>query len=210
MDVNRTNAFGWLEMSLSELLGEPELNEFQKAFYSGDAKRIKEVSEQFKTSKEQTLFKIIDELTVGKKRMIVDEMEDYDQNMINTALSQYPDLAYYAFEMNKFINGERKESISNQMHYDYLLSSIRRAKRPRVKWAKSYSDEDKLIIACIGELYELSERKSAEYYREFNQETINKIKKRSKAFACNEEFLKMKFNLPKNAIAELQSIANKW
>ena len=197
-------------MSLSALLGEPELNEFQKAFYSGDAKRIKEVSEQFKVSKEQVIFKIIDELMVGKKRIMVDEIEEYDQMLINTALSQYPDLIYVANEMNKFIGYERQEYISNQMHFDYLWSSIRRAKRPRVKWAKSSTSEDKLIIACISELYELSEKKASEYFREFDQDVISHIKRRSKAFATNEEFLKRKFNLPKTTLAELQALANKW
>lgn len=197
-------------MSLAALLGEPELNEFQKAFFSGDAKRIKEVSEQFKVSKEQVIFKIIDEIMVGKKRMMVDEIDDYDQALINKALSQYPDLAFYAQEMNHFIPADRREFLSNQMHFDYLWASIRRAKRPRVKWAKSSSTEDKLIIACISELYQLSEVKATEYFREFDQPTIEHIKRRAKAFALDEEFLKRKFNLPKNQLAEMQAMANKW
>ena len=197
-------------MSLAALLGEPELNEFQKAFFSGDAKRIKEVSEQFKVSKEQIIFKIIDEIMVGKKRMMVDEIEEYDQNLINKALSQYPDLAYYAQEMNHFISADRKEFLSNQMHFDYLWASIRRAKRPRVKWAKSGTTEDKLIIACISELYQLSEVKATEYFREFDQSVIDHVKRRAKAFALDEEFLKRKFNLPKNQLAEMQAMANKW
>lgn len=197
-------------MSLSALLGEPELNEFQKAFFSGNDKEMKRLADTFKVAKEQVIFKIIDELMVGKKHMMVDEIDEYDQMLINTALSQYPDLIYVANEMNKFIGSDRKEYISNQMHFDYLWASIRRAKRPRVKWAKSSTTEDKLIIACISELYQLSEKKATEYFREFDQETISHIKRRSKAFANNEEFLKRKFNLPNNAIAEMQSMANKW
>lgn len=197
-------------MSLSALLGEPELNEFQKAFFSGNDKEMKRLADTFKVAKEQVIFKIIDELMVGKKHMMVDEIDEYDQMLINTALSQYPDLIYVANEMNKFIGSDRKEYISNQMHFDYLWASIRRAKRPRVKWAKSSTTEDKLIIACISELYQLSEKKATEYFREFDQEIISHIKRRSKAFANNEEFLKRKFNLPNNAIAEMQSMANKW
>ena len=197
-------------MSLSALLGEPELNEFQKAFFSGNDKEMKRLADTFKVAKEQVIFKIIDELMVGKKHMMVDEIDEYDQMLINTALSQYPDLIYVANEMNKFIGSDRKEYISNQMHFDYLWASIRRAKRPRIKWAKSSTTEDKLIIACISELYQLSEKKATEYFREFDQEIISHIKRRSKAFANNEEFLKRKFNLPNNAIAEMQSMANKW
>lgn len=197
-------------MSLAALLGEPELNEFQKAFYSGDAKRIKEVADQFKVSKDQIIFKILDEIMVGKKRVMVDEIEEYDQCLINKALSQYPDLAFYAEEMNKFISSDRKEFLTNQMHFDYLWASIRRAKRPRVKWAKSSSTEDKLIIACISELYQLSEKKATEYFRDFDQEIIGHIKRRAKAFALDEEFLKRKFNLPKTTLAEMQAMANKW
>lgn len=197
-------------MSLSALLGEPELNEFQKAFYSGDAKEMKRLADTFKVPKEQTIFKIIDELMIGKTHMQVSEIEDYDQVLINNALSQHPDLIYVAQVMNGFIGPDRTQYISDQMHFDYLWASIRRAKRPRVKWAKSGSTEDKLIIACISELYQLSEKKATEYFREFDEQAISHIKRRSKAFAVDEEFLKRKFNLPKSSLAELQAMANKW
>lgn len=196
-------------MSLSALLGEPELTELQKAFYSGNVKKMKEVCQQFKPKKEQVIFEIIEELTVGKKRIEVDEIAEYDQAFINTALSQHPDLIYYAEHMNSMIGSDRQEYISNQMHFDYLWASIRRGKRARVKWAKSTTSEDKLIIACISELYELSEIKAVEYFREFDSKQIELVKKHSKAFATNEEFLKTKFK-QKNLIAEMQSMANKW
>lgn len=197
-------------MSLAALLDEPELNEFQKAFYSGNIKEMKKVCEAFKVSRERVIFKIIDEILVGKRRVMVDEIAEYDQVLINSALSQHVDLAYHAQVMNTMIGSDRKEYISNQMHFDYLWSSVRRGKRPHVKWAKVSTSEDKLIIACIGELYELSEKKATEYFREFDQDVISLIKRRSKAFASNEEFLKRKFNLPKTMIAEMQSMANKW
>lgn len=197
-------------MSLAALLDEPELNEFQKAFYSGDVKEMKRLAETFKTPREQVIFRIIDEIMVGKRRMMVDEIAEYDQVLINNALSQHVDCMYHAEVMNSLIGSDRKEFISNQMHFDYLWASIRRAKRPRVKWAKGSTSEDKLIIACISELYDLSESKAIEYFREFDQEIISHIKHRSKAFASSEEFLKRKFNLPKNLLAEMQAMANKW
>lgn len=197
-------------MSLAALLGEPELNEHQKAWYSGDAKKIKALAETFKVPKDQVLFKIIDELMVGKRRIQVNEIEEYDQNMINSALSQHPDLAYHAEVMNSMIASDRKEHLSNQMHFDYLWVSIRRGKRARVKWAKSSSSEDKLIIACISELFQLSEMKATEYFREFGEEDISNIKRLSKAFATTEDFLNRKFTLPKSVIAEMQTYAHKW
>lgn len=197
-------------MSLSSFLDEPELNEFQKAFYSGDSKAIKAVCEQFKTPKEQVIFKIIDEILVGKRRMQVDEIAEYDQAFINTALSQHTDLIFYANNMNKLIGPDRQEFISNQMHFDYLWSIVRRGKRARVKWAKSRTSEDSLVIACISELYEMSKEKATEYFRDFSEDRIKTIKSRSKSFATNESFLKRKFNTTKTQIAELQAIANKW
>ncbi|QHJ78887.1 MAG: hypothetical protein [Caudoviricetes sp.] len=198
-------------MSLASLFGEPELNEFQKAWYSGDAKRIKEVSEQFKVKKEQVIFKIIDELMVGKKRIMVDEIDEYDQCLINNALSQYPDLIYYAEAMNNHIGSDRKEYLSNQMHFDYLWASIRRAKRLRVKWAKSSSDVDSLMYACISHIFQVSKKRAAEYYRDFSDDQIMEIKRLSKAFAGHDDFLKKHFNnFPKSVTAELQVIVNKW
>lgn len=195
-------------MSLSSFLDEPELNEFQKAFYSGDKKRIKEVCEQFKVPKEQVVFKIIDEILVGKRRMQVNEISEYDQVFINTALSQHTDLIFYAENMNKLIGPDRQEFISNQMHFDYLWAIVRRGKRPRVKWAKSKSSEDLLIIACMTELFQISKEKATEYFRDLSNEKITIIKSRSKSFASNESFLKS--NFAKTQIAELQAIANKW
>lgn len=197
-------------MSLSELLGEPELNPFQKAFYSGDFAEVKKLCQEFKPSKDNVLFAIIDEILVGKKHMEVNEIADYDQNMINLALSQYADLIYYAEAMNSFIGSDRKEFISNQMHYDYLINSIRQGRRPRVKWAKSHTEDDELIIACISELTGLSKEKSAEYVTSFSEHEINQIKKHSKAFAESDEFLHRKFNITKARAQEFKRIVSNW
>lgn len=70
--------------------------------------------------------------------MVIDDV--YDKYFVDNAMSQHIDTIYNAYVMN-LVGG----SISDQMHYNYYLNSVRKAKRFGA-WAKLSEDfEEKLL-----------------------------------------------------------------
>jgi ABC-type ATPase with predicted acetyltransferase domain len=66
---------------------------------------------------------------------------DYNQWVINEIFSQYPDCVLH-------VNMINQSGVSDNMHYDYMLSAIKPRKRPFVKLKKrKRTHEDVLLIA---------------------------------------------------------------
>ncbi|ALY07131.1 clamp loader small subunit [Vibrio phage vB_VmeM-32] len=153
---------------------EPELNEHQIAWYSQDWQTVTKLANSFKEPKERSLFQIIDNVTTksgGHKN--VDEFSDYDQYMINQALSQHVVMVGYVSELNQMSN------LTNQQHYDYLFHTIRKTSLPKTSFARVTDDwNQKMLIALYCEYYAISKKRALEWI-EFDTKTgkINEIKK---------------------------------
>jgi len=93
---------------------------------------------------------------------------DYNQFIINKNFSMFPDTVLFANEMNT-------KHVSDQMHYDYLVNSIRPRKRFK-KWPKSAKTDDSLAWA-IAEKYKYSYAKSVETLSILCEDDKEKLKK---------------------------------
>ena len=102
----------------------------------------------------------------GNIDMTVDD--DYNQFIINKNFSMFPDTVLFANEMNT-------KQVSNQMHYDYLVNSIRPRKRFK-KWPKSAKTDDSLAWA-IAEKYKYSYAKAVETLSILCEDDKEKLKK---------------------------------
>lgn len=146
-------------MSLAEFLDEEELSPHESAWLSKDWDKVEELVKEYGKDKENTLFNIIDEINNGKTPMVIDEV--YDKYFVDNAMSQHIDTIYNAYVMN-LVGG----SISDQMHYNYYLNSVRKAKRFGA-WAKLSEDfEEKIIIEILREKYSVNTRTAMEYLQE--------------------------------------------
>lgn len=87
-------------------------------------------------------FDYVNSITLSKKNLIVDEETEkgYQPWLTNQALAYHPDMIFYAQEMN--INPH----LDNKLQFDYLINSIRSAKRKRVQWIKKVKDDDLDVI----------------------------------------------------------------
>lgn len=98
---------------------------------------------------------------------------DYNQFIINKNFSMFPDTVLFANEMNT-------KQVSNQMHYDYLVNSIRPRKRFK-KWPKSAKTDDSLAWA-IAEKYKYSYAKAVESLSILCEDDIRKLKEQLLGF----------------------------
>ncbi|ADM79989.1 clamp loader subunit [Aeromonas phage phiAS5] len=160
-------------MSLAAFLDEEDLNEHEIAWRSRDWDAVKELSKQFKVPAEQSLFVIIDNVTKKLGHGTVERFSDYDQHMINNALSQHVTMSGYASELNSM-----EGFISDQMHYDYMYFTIRQCSLPKVKFAKITGDwELRAFEYLVSEYYEVSISRAREYIAGFTEEQIGRLKK---------------------------------
>ena len=102
----------------------------------------------------------------GNIDMTVDD--DYNQFIINKNFSMFPDTVLFANEMNT-------KHVSDQMHYDYLVNSIRPRKRFK-KWPKSAKTDNSLAWA-IAEKYKYSYAKAVETLSILCEDDKEKLKK---------------------------------
>jgi len=93
---------------------------------------------------------------------------DYNQFIINKNFSMFPDTVLFANEMNT-------KHVSDQMHYDYLVNSIRPRKRFK-KWPKSAKPDDSLALS-IAEKYKYSYAKAVETLSILCEDDREKLKK---------------------------------
>lgn len=117
-------------------------------------------------------FDYVNAILQNKKQLIVDsETEDaYVPFLTNRGLSYHNDCVMFANEMN------RRHFADKKMQFDFLLNTVRSKKRPFAKWVKQEKDDD---LACIKQIYRLSDQKAREALRLLTKEQIEKLKEKT-------------------------------
>lgn len=112
------------------------------------------------------LFEIIKSVTTTKKRIEFDQ-KSYPAWMVNHGLSYHADTVLFANEMNKAYK------LPADMQYDFLFHTIRKRKRPFVKWIKQAQDSD---IEMLQTLYGYSIQKAKEALSVLTQEQLAQLR----------------------------------
>jgi hypothetical protein len=117
-------------------------------------------------------FDYVNAILQNKKNLIVDEQTEkaYVPFMVNRSLSYQKDCIIFANEMN------RRHFLDKKLQNDYLLNTIRSKKRPFSKWVKAEKSDD---LACIKQVYGLSDTKAREALRLLNDEQIQELKQKT-------------------------------
>jgi len=86
-------------------------------------------------------FDFVNAINTTKEKLINSEETEkaYNPHIVNRALSYFPDTIFYAQEMNM------SRHLDNKLQFDYLINSIRKAKRFS-KWAKKEENSDVEVI----------------------------------------------------------------
>lgn len=163
-------------MTLSAIFGEmEELNEHQIAWKSRDWDSVKKLADSFKTDPENEFRDIMNRINSNKSRLHADAYESYSMYSINNVLSAHVDCMYHVYNMNLL-----GDSISEQMHFDYLLHSVRPAKRygsVSVVADQTTALVNETFILAISRTYEVSRERAKEYFSGFTQDEIDYIMK---------------------------------
>lgn len=164
-------------MSLSFLTGEEEkpLNEHEIAWKSGDWEAVKKLVASLSKKPESEFFYVLNQINnMNRVRVDTDTMKSYNPYSINQALSKHIDCVYHTYVMNLL-----GDSISDQMHFDYLHHAIRPSKRYNEKAFKNPIDEivDCVFAKAVAKFYEVSLEKAEEYIElDFNEDQIKILK----------------------------------
>jgi hypothetical protein len=107
----------------------------------------------------------------NKKQLIVDDITEkgYIPFMVNRSLSYHKDCIIYANEMNQ------RHHLGKRLQNDFLLNTIRSAKRPFAKWVKSEKSEDIDLVKLV---YGLSDSKAREALRLLSGDNIKLLKEK--------------------------------
>lgn len=164
-------------MSLSEFLGEETtvLNDHEVAWKSKNWDSVKKLADSFKQDPNNEFTDIMNRINSNKVRLNTELCESYNQYSINHVLSNHIDCSYHVYAMNLL-----GECISNQMHFDYLMHSLRAAKRYGGVKGASDSIEDivgKVFVKCVARFYQVNTIRAGEYIDEFTDTQISFMKK---------------------------------
>lgn len=150
-------------MSLAAFLGEQDvtLNEHELAWRGREWDSVKKLADSFKGEEINEFFYVLNQINQGKSRVDTSDLESYSQFSVNNALSSHIDCMTHAFYMNLL-----GDCISDQMHYDYLMHSVRPSKR--YGSAKAVQDPielvvDKVFIKAVSRYYQVNVDRGREY-----------------------------------------------
>jgi len=119
------------------------------------------------------LGEILSSINHNKENILRDrderEEKQYAPYVINRCLSYFPDTIFLVNSMNCIPN------VDKRMHYEFLLTSVRKRKRFS-KWLKKEQD---IRLDWIKEYYNVSEKKAREYISFLTDEQIEDIKSRT-------------------------------
>lgn len=151
-------------MSISALFGEEEvvINEHEVAWKGRDWGAVKKLADSFKTESANEFYDILNRINTNKSRVSVDTYENYNQYNVNSSLSRHIDCVTHAYHMNLL-----GDELSDQMHFDYLLHSVRPANRyGGVKDIADPIEEmcHKVFMKCIGIMFKVDVDRAAEYF----------------------------------------------
>jgi hypothetical protein len=116
-------------------------------------------------------FDYVNAILQNKKQLIVDDITEkgYIPFMVNRSLSYHKDCIIYANEMNQ------RHHLGKRLQNDFLLNTIRSAKRPFAKWVKSEKSEDIDLVKLV---YGLSDSKAREALRLLSGDNIKLLKEK--------------------------------
>jgi len=116
-----------------------------------------------------SVFDYVNAILENKKDLIVDEMSEksYDAYIVNRALSLHKDCVFYANEMNRY------HQIDKKLQNDFLLNMVRSQKRPFAKWVKVEKSED---LIAIKKVYGYSNHKAKQVFNILTKEQIQQLK----------------------------------
>lgn len=187
------------------LFGEEEsLDKHTVAWLSKDWDAVQKLADEFRESSESELFKIIDNITLDKKDILVGIDGDYSKYMVDTALSQHVDCISYVNAMNILGGG-----LSDQMHHDYYKLTIPKEKRYG-KWASYKEDIRELLVTClIKKVYNTNEETAKMYKNILTEKGKLKAFLSKNRFMITDDFYKSitKNNKDKNI---LKKIVEEW
>lgn len=119
------------------------------------------------------LGEILSSINHNKENILRDrderEEKQYAPYVINRCLSYFPDTIFLVNSMNCIPN------VDKRMHYEFLLTSVRKRKRFS-KWLKKEQD---IRLDWIKEYYNVSEKKAREYISFLTDEQIEDIKSKT-------------------------------
>lgn len=151
-------------MSISALFGEEEvaINEHEMAWKGRDWDSVKKLADSFKTESANEFYDILNRINTNKSRVSTDTYEEYNPYKVNASLSRHIDCVTHAYEMNLL-----GDAISDQMHFDYLLHSVRPARR--YSGAGDIADPidemcHKVFMKCIGIMFKVDVDRAIEYF----------------------------------------------
>ena len=116
------------------------------------------------------LFKEILPSILEKKVPVVTNPKDYNPFLVNRALSYYYDCILDANEMN------RLHQLDKMLQYSFHLNSIRPARRPWAKWAKSVKSQD---LQAVKMYFGYSDAKAAEVLHVLTEDQLATIRTRT-------------------------------
>lgn len=116
-------------------------------------------------------FDFVNSILYDKKYLIQDEVSEkaYSPFLTNRALSYHKDTLFHSQEMNKFPNLDKK------LQFQYLINTIKPAKRKGSKWAKKIDNVD---IEAIMQYYGYSYKKALSTVSILTKDQLKTIRKR--------------------------------
>lgn len=116
-------------------------------------------------------FDYVNSILYDKKNLITDDVSEksYSPFLSNRALSYFKDTLFYAQEMNLSSHLDKK------LQFQYLINTIKPAKRKRSKWTKKI---DNIDIEAIMQYYGYSYKKALSTLSVLNKDQLKIIRKR--------------------------------
>lgn len=116
------------------------------------------------------LIEFVDSLCVSGNNILLtsEDIKAYSPFAINRALAQSIDTIMFAAEANK------RPNMSKEVHYAFLMSSVRKKKRYS-KWAKKLEEENKEVIEMISSYYQFSIEKARNALKCLTAEQIEQM-----------------------------------
>lgn len=110
-------------------------------------------------------FDYVKSINSGKR---IDVGTDYNQFYINEVFSHYPECVFIVSNINR-------QNISDQMHYDYMMSAIRPRKRKYIALNKKKRTDNDIFL--ISNFYKYSMEKAKEALSVMSDDQLMAFKK---------------------------------
>lgn len=117
------------------------------------------------------LIEYVESICVNGKNLMLtaNDVKEYSPFAVNRALAQNIDTIMFAAEANK------RPKLSKEMHYAFLMTSIKKKKRYG-KWAKKIVDENQEQIQLISDYYGMSFEKARRSFECLTAEQLSSMK----------------------------------